>query len=298
MTGIICLYKPKGITSFSAVNKLRKIIGEKKAGHTGTLDPMATGVLPIVFSHATRFIELLPTHKKEYKAKIMLGITTDTLDITGEVIKKQEVNVTKEEILKAVNSFMGEIEQTPPMYSAIKKGGIRLYELARKGEEIERESRKITIFSIKAYDFSAEEFTLEVECSAGTYIRSLADDIGKILGCGAVLTELERTSANGFKLEDCYTFEEISALYESGEIIKAFKNVDNCLDWYDKINVTDKQSVRFKNGGGLMLSRIENPKEVGYYRVYSHKDEFLGIGEIKQGSEELSVKRVFVGDEN
>ncbi|MBR5544219.1 MAG: tRNA pseudouridine(55) synthase TruB, partial [Clostridia bacterium] len=159
MTGIICLDKPRDMTSFMAVKRASRIIGVKKAGHTGTLDPMATGVLVIMLGHATRFIELLPEHKKSYTARVKLGITTDTLDITGTILSENEVNVTLDQLLSASENFKGEILQTPPMYSALKKDGERLYDLARKGIEIEREQRKITIEKLEIYDFDGTEFS-------------------------------------------------------------------------------------------------------------------------------------------
>ena len=187
MTGFICIDKPENMTSFTAANLVKRITGSKKAGHTGTLDPMATGVLTVALSGATRFIELIPDHEKSYTARILLGVTTDTLDITGTVTGSFPVSVTPCEAKEAALSFYGEQLQTPPMYSAVSKDGVRLYDLARQGKEIEREKRKINITEIRAYDFSDNEFSLDVTCSAGTYIRSLADDIGKKLGCGAVL---------------------------------------------------------------------------------------------------------------
>ena len=192
MTGIIPLYKGENITSFFAVAKVRRIAGEKKAGHTGTLDPNATGVLPIALGGATRFIELLPTHKKAYKATFKTGVETATLDIWGKVIKTTDKSVSLQDILDVADNFRGEIMQLPPMFSALKKDGVRLYELARKGEEVERELRKCQIYKLEIGEENGE-FTLYCECSAGTYIRSLISDIGESVGAGAVMTSLERT---------------------------------------------------------------------------------------------------------
>ena len=201
MTGIICLDKPEGISSFFAVKKASRLLGIKKAGHTGTLDPMATGVLVIMLGHCTRFIDFLPESEKSYTARVLLGKSTDTLDITGNVLSKKPVNVTESELLKTCERFLGEIEQIPPMYSALQKDGVRLYDLARKGIEVEREARKINIKELKVYDFDGTSFSMDVTCSAGTYIRSLAFDIGESLGVGACLTSLRRTSANGFSID-------------------------------------------------------------------------------------------------
>ena len=231
MTGIICLDKPRNMTSFMAVKKASRLLGVKKAGHTGTLDPMATGVLVIMLGYCTRFIELLPEHKKSYTARVKLGITTDTLDITGNILSESPVNVTKEQLLSVTENFKGEILQTPPMYSALKKDGERLYDLARKGIEIEREQRKITIEKLEIYDFDGTQFSMDVTCSAGTYIRSLCDDIGKALGCGAVMTELRRTEANGFSIENAVTLEELEQLVSENRTDEVITSVETALIW-------------------------------------------------------------------
>jgi len=296
MTGIICLNKPEGITSFLAVAKARRMVGEKKAGHTGTLDPMATGALPIMLGGATRFLELLPTSQKGYCAKLRLGVTTDTLDITGKIKSESEVTSTKYDVLAVLDGFRGDIMQLPPMYSAISKDGVRLYELARKGIEVEREKRKITIYNLELVGADEEnhEYEIDVQCSAGTYIRTLIADIGEKLGCGAVMTQLCRTSANGFSLNDCVTLEQLEQLVQNGELETAIRSVDSTLLDYPELVVTDAQAKRFSNGGSLAIDRIGGCKATGLYRVYSPKKEFLGVGEIKEDSLELSVKRVFV----
>ena len=262
MTGFICIDKPQGLTSFTATNRARAILGAKKAGHTGTLDPMATGVLPVALSGASRFIALLPEHEKTYIARVRLGITTDTLDITGEVTGECPVNVTKEQVQKTVQSFLGESEQLPPMYSAVSQNGVRLYELARRGETVERKPRHIRISELVLSDMTAAEFTLRVTCSAGTYIRSLAHDIGQKLGTGAVLTALRRTAAN--------------------------------LSAYPALTVTAAQGVRFQNGGELLAARVKGLEQAGLYRVYAPENRFLGLGELPENGESLLVKRVFV----
>ena len=297
MTGIICLDKPKGMSSFMAVKRTSRILGVKKAGHTGTLDPMATGVLVVMLGHSTRFIELLPEHKKSYIARVKLGLTTDTLDITGEVLSKSPVNVTKEQLLSVAENFKGEILQTPPMYSALKKDGERLYDLARKGIEIEREQRKITIERLEIFDFDGVEFSMDVTCSAGTYIRSLCDDIGRELGCGAVMTELRRTSANGFSIEKAVTLEELEALVNENNIQSAFTSVEAALMSYNEITVTKPQANRFHNGGGLAYDRLHGDYPVGIYRVYSPERKLLGLGEISEEKGDLEVRRVLVSDE-
>lgn len=290
MTGIIPLKKGENITSFFAVNKVRRIIGEKKCGHTGTLDPNATGVLPIAVGGATRFIELLPTHKKAYKATFKTGFCTDTLDIWGTVTETSDKKVNIEEIEKAVSNFKGEIVQLPPMYSAIKKDGVRLYELARQGIEVERTPRKCTVYELSVTEVENGEFSLFCECSAGTYIRTLISDIGEKLGCGATMTSLCRTYACGIELSECFTLEELKELGENNEIEKVVIPLEKLLSDYPEIQVTENQAKRFSNGGSLMRERLHNINENGIYRVYGN-GEFLGLGELTQT--DLLVKRVY-----
>lgn len=294
MTGIILLDKPNNMTSFSAVNRVRRLLSVKKAGHTGTLDPMATGVLPIVLSNCTRFIDLLPVHDKSYVAKAKLGVTTDTLDSTGTVLSESEVNVTRAQLESVLEKYTGEIEQIPPMYSAISKDGKRLYELARQGIEIEREARKITVYSLSLGSFDGDCFSISVECSAGTYIRSLIDDIGKDLGCGAIMTDLRRTSANGFSISNCVTLEELEKAVNDGTADKYITPIEKCFDPYCEIVVTEGQAKRFSNGGELSRDRLKDNISDGIYRVYSPDRQFLGLGEIEKDGEFLKVRRVYV----
>ncbi len=293
MTGIIPLKKKENMTSFLAVKRVRGIVGEKKCGHTGTLDPMATGVLPVALGGATRFIELLPTHKKAYKATFKLGLKTDTLDIWGTVVEESGETVALEEILKILPQFMGKIKQVPPMYSALKKDGVRLYELARQGIEIEREERECEIFKLDIAEVLQNEFSLYTECSSGTYIRSLISDIGEALGTGAVMTSLNRTFACGISEEECITLEELENYRDNSELEKIIISVDKILSEYPKINITKPQAVRFKNGGELLKNRIKGRVPCGLIRVYCD-DEFLGLGEALPESENLTVKRVYV----
>lgn len=297
MTGFIFLDKEEGITSFIAAAKMRRIFSEKKAGHTGTLDPMATGVLPIALGGATRFIELIPSHDKAYRATFILGKTTDTLDITGTVLSETEVNVKKEEVEKVLSKFRGEISQLPPMYSAIKKNGVRLYELARQGIEIERESRQVTVYSLElvSSDEEKNEYTVDVKCSSGTYIRSLISDIGEELSCGAVMTALRRTMANGVSIDRCYTVEELEKMKGEGRLSEAVTRVDEFVS-YHKLKVSAPQVRRFSNGGELDTNRFGGKKEPGLYLVYSPENEFLGVGEIDSECTALSPKRVYRGE--
>lgn len=295
MTGFVFLDKGEGMTSFFAASRLRKIFGTKKIGHTGTLDPMATGVLPIAIGGATRFIELIPNHDKAYVAVFRLGLTTDTLDITGEILSRSEVEVTKADVENVLGSFRGEIKQLPPMYSAIKKDGVRLYELARQGIEVEREERQITVYSLELTNADEEnnEYEITVECSKGTYVRSLISDIGEALGCGATMTKLRRTKANAVTIDSCYTVDELCEMKEKGTLTDALVNVDRFIS-YDKIKVSEAQAKRFSNGGALDCNRFGGKKEPGLYCVYSPENRFLGVGEINEDRTQLSVKRVYV----
>lgn len=294
MTGIICVNKEKDITSFGVVAKLRGITGEKKAGHTGTLDPMATGVLPVMFGGATRFLNFLPDSDKGYRATFKLGMTTDTLDITGEVTSQSEVAVNSTDVKNAMRDFVGVIDQIPPMFSAKSVDGVRLYDLAREGKTVEREACRVEIKELElvAFDETEHTYQIDVICSKGTYIRSLIDDIGKKLGCGAVMTELVRTKAMGFDLSDCVTLAELQERKDSG---KGFSNVlidiERMFDCYKKVRVSPAQSTRFFNGGALDINRVQkNIMTDEICAVYSDKNEFLGLGQ-RQG-EELKVLRV------
>lgn len=294
MTGIICVNKEKDITSFGVVAKLRGITGEKKAGHTGTLDPMATGVLPVMFGGATRFLNFLPDSDKGYRATFKLGMTTDTLDITGEVTSQSEVAVSVDDVKKVMRDFVGVIDQIPPMFSAKSVDGVRLYDLAREGKTVEREACKVEIKNLDLVSFDDNEhiYQIDVLCSKGTYIRSLIDDIGKKLGCGAVMTELCRTKAMGFDLSNCVTLAELQERKDSG---KGFDDVlidiERMFDCYKKVRVSPAQSTRFFNGGALDINRVQKnimPDEI--CAVYSDKNEFLGLGQ--RQDEELKVLRI------
>lgn len=293
MTGIICINKGKDITSFKTVARVRGITGEKKIGHTGTLDPMATGVLPVMLGGATKFLDYLPDSDKGYRAVFKLGITTDTLDITGNVICENPVTAGVKDVEAVLDKFRGEIMQIPPMYSAKSVNGKRLYELARQGEVVERKPCAVNIKSLTLTDYSDNSYTIDVLCSKGTYIRSLIDDIGKELGCGAVMTDLVRTSAMGFTLDDCVTADELQRLRDSGA---GFDSVvvplEDVYKSYPCVMVTPAQAKRFSNGGNLDIKRVKNPPEKGTVcKVYSAEMEFLGLG--KSDGQELRILRLF-----
>ncbi len=293
MNGIICINKKQNITSFGVCAKLRGILGEKKVGHTGTLDPMAEGVLPVMIGGATRFLNFLPESDKGYRASFILGKTTDTLDITGNVTAEYENNVSESDVSEALKFFKGKIMQTPPMYSAVSVNGKRLYELARQGIEVERKEREIEIKRLELVENINGEYVIDVFCSKGTYIRSLIDDIGRMLGCGAVMTSLVRTSAMGFTLENCTTLDELQQRKnENIGFDDILLPLDQVLSAYDKITISLAQSIRFKNGGSLDLARIKKQlikEEI--YRIYNPEGAFLGLGQAV--NEELIIKRIY-----
>ena len=294
MTGIICIDKPQGMTSFAVCSRLRKIFGEKKVGHAGTLDPLATGVLPVMIGGATKFLSHLPEHVKGYRAEFVLGKTTDTLDITGNLTGEFPVNCSDEQVRYAIESFKGKIMQVPPMYSAVSVGGKRLFELARSGVEVERQSREIEIKKLDMLPKNGDYYVIDVLCSKGTYIRSLIDDIGKKLGTGAVMTSLCRTQACGFSLADCNDLESLFAAKEAGEDMQKYLlPVENVFLQFEKLTVSQAQSIRFKNGGALDAERIKSPiAESSVYRVCSPNGEFLGLG--MEENSQLKVKRLLV----
>lgn len=288
MNGFVILDKSEGMTSFRASSFLRRIYGEKKTGHTGTLDPMATGVLPVALGRATRFIDFLPVTDKGYDARFRFGITTDTLDITGNVLSETDAHVTFDELTAVLPRFRGDIMQTPPMFSAISVDGKRLYELARKGVEVEREKRAVTVHELEAEDCGNGEFRLWVMCSKGTYVRSLIDDIGRELGVGACMTALRRTYANGFSLADAHTEEALKELAPGGVL-----PVDAPFVCFPAVSLSRLQTVRFKNGGELFTSRLGGDLSPSVYRVYSDENVFIGLGEVAADETELlRVRRV------
>ncbi|MBQ9227328.1 MAG: tRNA pseudouridine(55) synthase TruB [Eubacterium sp.] len=291
MTGIICVNKPAGITSFGVVAKVRGITKEKKCGHTGTLDPMATGVLPIMLGSATRFLNYLPDSDKGYRARFILGKTTDTLDITGEVTGTFPVNADAADIAAVLPQFTGTIQQLPPMYSAKSVDGVRLYELARRGIAVERQPCTVTVKELKLLGEANGEYTVEVLCSKGTYIRSLIDDIGRTLGCGAVMTALERTQAMGFTLADCVSLEALEAMKDSGDFSPALHRLEDLFAAYQQVTVSEAQARRFANGGALDMKRVKASPCLGEtVTVRAPDGAFLGLG--KNTGEELAAVRL------
>lgn len=293
MNGFVILDKEEGVTSFKAAAALRRIFNEKKTGHTGTLDPMATGVLPVALGKATRFIDFIPHSDKGYTARFRFGTVTDTLDITGNVISTKQVNVSREEVEKILTEFRGDIMQLPPMYSAISKDGVRLYELARKGIEVEREKRAVTIKKLELTSYENDgEFEIEVLCTKGTYIRSLISDIGERTGCGAVMTKLDRTLANGFDKSVSKTVAELERL--GGD---AVLGIDFPFMGYPAVKISEAQSRRFMNGGELSADRLHTDIKASLYRVYSNESSFLGLGEVKADDMNTLWARRVIGNE-
>ncbi|MFJ7729035.1 tRNA pseudouridine(55) synthase TruB [Neobacillus sp. NPDC097160] len=261
MEGILPLFKPAGLTSHDCVFKLRKILKTKKVGHTGTLDPDVTGVLPICIGKATKVAEYITDAGKAYVGEVTIGFSTTTEDASGEVVESKKVDriISREEMMKVLQSLTGEIEQTPPMYSAVKVGGVRLYEYARKGIEVERPSRKVTIYDIEMLDeqeqFQGEtiSFRFKVSCSKGTYIRTLAVMIGELLGFPAHMSNLQRVQSAAFSLEDCLMFEEIEKHMEAGTISSVLRPLETALSHLPKLLINDKVAEKVKNGALLQI---------------------------------------------
>lgn len=289
MNGILLIDKPQDFTSFDVVAVVRRKFGTKKVGHGGTLDPMATGVLPVFIGSATKAVDLLPDSGKSYRAGFRLGLTSDTLDIWGELSEEKPVNIEKERLEAVLERFRGEIEQTPPMYSALKVGGRKLCDLARQGIEVERKSRKITISRLDLLDFDGKNGKIEVDCSTGTYIRSLVDDIGKALGTGAVMTELRRTRACGFTLDGCFSVDDVKTKpQEALRLLETESVFRNC----PAAALDEVQTRMYLNGVRLDAERLSEkpPKEV-LLRVYGSGGAFLGVGKANGEGELVSVKR-------
>lgn len=272
--GVIVIDKPKGKTSHDMVGIIRKMFGTRRVGHTGTLDPLATGVLPICVGNATRAADMLICADKKYRAEFILGKRSDTLDIEGEIYEENEVTVTEREVREVISGFAGEQEQIPPMYSAIKQNGKKLYELAREGIEVKREPRRIEIYSVEICDISLPRVTIDVHCSKGTYIRSLCDDIGTRLGCGAVMSELHRTYTAGFSIDEAYTLQELK---KTADLEGTLKPTDMLFSDLPAIYLNEKQERSVTNGVRMTW---RNGKEGETYRVYSEDGRFLCISKI------------------
>ncbi len=293
--GILIINKPKGITSHNCISKLRYLLKQRKIGHCGTLDPMASGVLPIMIGSAVKASEFLVDHDKRYYAGIKLGVTTDTQDITGNMISEHKGALPSfEEFAEAANSFQGEILQTPPMYSALKVGGVKLLNLAREGVTVEREARKVNIYSCEPSE-SNGEFFLDVKCSRGTYIRTLCADIGDKLGCGACMSSLVRTEVDVFKLEDAVVFDELNNMTPE-EILSRLIPTEKMFMHLPEARMDDFFDRLYHHGESIRLGKLKGIYgEVGdLFRVYD-KDGFYSIGEIieRDGKKHFRQKKLF-----
>ena len=285
MNGVIVLDKPEGFTSFDAVAVVRGLSHEKKIGHTGTLDPMATGVLPLLLGRAAKAAELLPDTDKIYQAAFRLGEQRDTGDVTGQVVRTDGTPVPAGQLEEALPGFRGEVMQVPPVYSAVSVNGRRLYELARKGIEVERQARPVTIFALEllGYDPASREGQLLVSCSKGTYIRVLIEDLARAMGTVGTMTALRRTAACGFTQEQAVPLDTLRELAAKGEFATALRPVDSLFAGCPRVTVSPAQAARFANGGSLDLQRLRLPKQPledgALFRVYGPED-FLGVARV------------------
>ncbi len=290
MTGIICINKPQEFTSFDVVAVMRRCFKTKKVGHGGTLDPMATGVLPIFVGGATKAVDIIPDSDKSYRGGFRLGLTSDTQDIWGKLSESSERTASREELETVLERFRGDIMQIPPMYSALKVNGQKLCDLARQGIEIEREARPITISKLELIEFDGTDGIIDVDCSSGTYIRTLIHDIGAALGTGAVMTSLCRTRACGFMLSQCHTIEEVREADEE-TLASWLLPVEEVFAPYARIDLDEIQQRLYLNGVRLDADRLsQNVPKGERLRVYGG-DVFYGLAEINEENELVSVKR-------
>lgn len=274
LNGIILVDKPCDWTSHDVVGKLRGILHERRIGHSGTLDPMATGLLVVFVGRATRAVEFAEADSKEYIAGLRLGISTDTQDITGNTLKSSNSLPSKAELEQALSAFKDEISQIPPMYSAIKVGGRKLYELARRGESVERKPRRVTIDKLDIIGENEGNYVLDVVCSKGTYIRTLCNDIGDTLGCGGCMSSLRRVKAGAFSIEKAHTIDEIQAAADNGGLDEIIIPVDRLFSAYPELTVRDTAEKKLRNGNVIKLAAPN-----GTYRVYTETGGFLLLGE-------------------
>ncbi len=278
MNGIILVDKPQDWTSHDVVAKLRGVLHERRIGHSGTLDPLATGLLVVFVGRATRAVEFAEADSKEYLAGLRLGVSTDTQDITGNIASKCDALPNEAAVREAIGRFIGNIEQMPPMYSAIKIGGKKLYELARRGVSVERTPRKITVSSIDIVGKDDTDYILNISCSKGTYVRTLCNDIGDVLGCGACMSSLRRTRAGAFSVAAAHSLDDIETAAREDRLSDIILPVDTLFASFPKIIVSKSAAKRLKNGNIIKISA-----EDGDYRVYSDSEEFLLLGRVESG---------------
>lgn len=294
-SGIINVYKEKGFTSFDVVAKLRGILRTKKIGHTGTLDPDAEGVLPVCIGRATKVCDILTDKDKVYEAVLLLGVETDTQDTSGEILKEVPVEVSERAVREAILSFVGEYAQIPPMYSALKVNGKKLYELAREGKTVERKARNVQIFSIEILEISLPKVRMRVHCSKGTYIRTLCHDIGRQLGCGGCMEKLLRTKVGVFELKDTLKLAEIDELAKNGVVEERVISVDELFEDYLKVWIKEEFDVVVHNGNRLKKKMFDQklPENTERLRVYDSKREFIGIYEYSEERKDYKPVKMF-----
>lgn len=290
--GVINIYKEKGFTSHDVVAKLRGILKQKKIGHTGTLDPDAEGVLPVCLGKATKLCDLLTDKNKTYQAVLRLGIVTDTQDMTGTIRKESLVEVSEQEIADCMAGFLGEQMQLPPMYSAIKINGKKLYELAREGKEIERKARRVSFYDIQVEWIKLPDVCFTVTCSKGTYIRTLCHDIGERLGCGACMASLIRTRVERFSIEGSLTLSQIEKLQQEDALTDYIVSVEDMFEAYPKVYGLQQQDVLLHNGNALL--NPENPVCTSPVRMYDSKGLFIGIYEYSQQSDRYVLVKMLM----
>lgn len=311
INGMINVYKEAGFTSHDVVAKLRGILKQKKIGHTGTLDPQAVGVLPVCLGNATKLCDLFVDKTKEYEAVLRLGVTTDTQDLTGTVLTERPVTVGPEKAEEVLLSFLGEYAQIPPMYSALKVNGQKLYDLARQGKEIERAARAVTIYKMDIQEIALPVIRFKVSCSKGTYIRTLCHDIGAKLGCGGAMESLKRTAAGSFQAEDALTLAQIEELRDRGKIMDAVLPVEKIFESYDKVFAVRTAAAMLQNGNVLNKRQI-NRREAGeagkdtfqisvngrgeLVRMYDAKESFYGVYEYLETEELYKPYKMFLPD--
>ena len=301
INGIVNIYKEKGYTSHDVVAVLRKVVGQKKIGHTGTLDPDATGVLPVCLGRATKVCELLTDHDKTYEALLLLGKTTDTQDISGQVLEERDSgDLTEEEVRSCIESFIGEYDQIPPMYSALKVNGKKLYELAREGKTVERKSRRVQIHGIRILEMNLPHVRMEVDCSKGTYIRTLCHDIGEKLQVGGCMEELERTKVGRFLKKDAVTLDEVRQKMEQGEGAELFTPLDQIFAELPAVTVTDAKAWMSYNGNDLpecFLLEKEEWTDGQEVRVYDSRKNFIGLYQYRTLKKLFHIKKMFLDPE-
>ncbi len=298
INGIICIDKPDGFTSFDVIAKMRGILKMKKLGHSGTLDPMATGVLPVFAGNAAKAVSIIPQTEKSYKADFSLGIVTDTYDITGRITEQNDFDISEAQVIDALNNYRGKITQLPPMYSAVSVDGKRLYDLARKGVEVERPVREVEISRLELlrFDERTGRGTIEMTCSKGTYVRTVIHDMGQALGCGGVMTALVRTASNGFTLKNCVTLERLETLRDQNRLYEAVIPVERLFENLPQIRLSEKKTSMYKNGVKLRLGELSVPETDGMLRVYGFDNEFIGIAKPDKNEMVLRIVKNLNGE--